>query len=102
LSSEVPMPSDDPQFRRPQIEIVFSLGGGELHVPHDRFPDEWDGPEGITYWYLGAPNYAEDLRGAERTTCPACTGHQDHDDGECPECDGAGTVTMEMRTAIQD
>jgi hypothetical protein len=99
---EVPVSDPYPQIRRSQIEIVFALGGGELHVPHDQFPDPWVGL--IEFWYLGAPNYAEELKGAKRITCPACggTGEHDHDDGDCAGCDGAGTVTMEMRTAIQD
>jgi hypothetical protein len=94
------MPSDDPQIHRSQVECVFGLGGGELHVTHGRFPDPWDGQ--IEFWYLGPPDYAEDLKGAERINCPACDGHHDHDDGECPECDGTGHLDLEIRTAILD
>lgn len=44
---------------RERIACVFGLGGGELHEADDRFPDPegWDGPEGITYWYKGVPEY---------------------------------------------
>lgn len=44
-------------IERERIQCVFGLGGGELHEPHADFPDEWDGPEGIAYWYEGVPDY---------------------------------------------
>jgi hypothetical protein len=28
-------------IERKQIACVFGLGGGELHEPDERFPDEW-------------------------------------------------------------
>ena len=42
-----------------RIQCVFGLGGGELHVADERFPDSegWDGPEGIACWYEGVPDY---------------------------------------------
>lgn len=45
------------EVERIQVECVFGLGGGELHIPHPRFPDEWDGS--IRYWYEGPPEYYE-------------------------------------------
>lgn len=47
-------------IERAQIACVFGLGGGELHEPDERFPDEWDGL--IAYWYEGVPDYATELR----------------------------------------
>lgn len=44
-------------IERERIACVFGLGGGELHIPDERFPDEWDGPSEIAYWYEGAPEY---------------------------------------------
>lgn len=46
---------DEKAIERAQIECVFSLGGGELHVPHPEFQDEWDGI--FAYWYDGYPEY---------------------------------------------
>lgn len=51
------MGTPEHDLERERIACVFGLGGGELHEADDRFPDEWDGPEGIAYWYEGAPEY---------------------------------------------
>ena len=56
------MPLKDIDIERERVACVFGLGGGELHVADDRFPDEWDGPGGIAYWYEGVPEYASELR----------------------------------------
>ena len=45
----------DIDIEREQVACVFGLGGGELHVADDRFPDEWDGL--LAYWYDGVPEY---------------------------------------------
>ena len=47
---------------RERIACVFGLGGGELHVADERFTDEWDGANGIAYWYEGVPDYATELK----------------------------------------
>ena len=49
----------DIDLEREQIQCVFGLGGGELHVADERFPDEagWDSPDGIAYWHEGVPEY---------------------------------------------
>ncbi len=90
----------DIDLERERIACVFALGGGELHVAHPDFPDEWDGPDGIAYWYDGVPEYASELRDAEQVECPDCQGHGARDD--CPACEGRGYRHHEVRTAIQD
>jgi len=86
---------------RERVACVFGLGGGELHVPDERFPDEWDGPGGIAYWYAGPPDYATDLKDAEFIHCPACGGSgPDLDD--CDECHGDGAEYRPVRTALLD
>ena len=42
-------------LERERVACIFLLGGGELHVPDERFPDEWDGV--IAHWYDGLPDY---------------------------------------------
>lgn len=54
------MPYKDADPERARVACVFGLGGGELHVADERFPDEWDGH--IAYWYDGVPEYAGELR----------------------------------------
>ena len=56
------MPRKDIDIERERVACVFGLGGGELHVADERFPDAWDGSEGIAYWYEGVPEYASELR----------------------------------------
>ena len=53
------MASQDIDLERERVACVFGLGGGELHVADERFPDSegWDGPSGIAYWYDGVPEY---------------------------------------------
>ena len=53
------MASQDIDLERERVACVFGLGGGEMHVADDRFPDSegWDGPSGIAYWYDGVPEY---------------------------------------------
>lgn len=40
------MTSSDIDLERERIDCVFGFGGGELHLPNNRYPDDWDGPEG--------------------------------------------------------
>ena len=40
-------------IEREAVEMVFGLGGGELHEHNENFPDEWD--ERFQYWYEGKP-----------------------------------------------
>jgi len=42
-------------IEREAVEMVFGLGGGELHEHNENFPDEWD--ERFQYWYEGKPDY---------------------------------------------
>ena len=91
----------DIDLDRERVACVFGLGGGELHEPHADFPDEWDGPDGIAYWYDGAPEYATELRDANLVECPACAGKGMDDDLEdCDRCEGRGLEDREVRTAI--
>lgn len=93
--------SPETDLERERIECVFGLGGGELHVAHPDFRDSegWDGPDGIAYWYDGVPDYATDLRGADRQPCPEC-GTDPEDEPVCATCDGSGVTYHEVRTAI--
>ena len=52
------MTMTEEQIERAQIEMVFGLGGGELHEPDSRFPDEWDGV--FAYWYNELPHYVRE------------------------------------------
>ena len=54
------MASKDIDLERERVACAFGLGGGELHVADERFPDEWDGL--VAYWYEGVPEYASELR----------------------------------------
>lgn len=45
-------------IEREQMECVFRLGGGELHIADARFPDPWE--EVFAYWYEGCPDYDEE------------------------------------------
>jgi hypothetical protein len=92
------MPRTKIDLERERIACVFGLGGGELHVAHPDFPDEWDGPDGIAYWYDGVPEYASELRDADQVECPDCNG----DDDDCPSSEGLGHRHHEVRTALQD
>lgn len=96
------MASQDIDQERARVECVFSLGGGELHVPDARFPDDWDGV--FAHWYGGPPEYATELRDAHEVTCPTCKGTKivpaDEGSAECPACEGMGHLDLEVRTAI--
>ena len=112
----------DIDLDRERIACVFGLGGGELHVPHPEFRDEWDGPKGIAHWYEGVPDYATDLADLDdaRTAILDCMfgvpepppgwkvvasfassgeaecwcgeGGGDDDREECPLCEGDGII----------
>jgi len=94
------------QLERQQIECVFCLGGGELHEPDAKFPDEWDGI--IAYWYEGAPEYAEEFKDCDYVACKACdgTGWTDpnkdsmEEEDVCTACDGYSGHNYAVRTAI--
>ncbi len=109
------MGTPEHDLERERIACVFGLGGSELHEADDRFPDSegWDGPEGIAYWYEGAPEYVSpsdlgldlDSCGEVRTAIVCCTfGHPSPPEGweqvatfsssgEAPcWCCGAGTA----------
>lgn len=84
---------------RERVAAVFGLDGGELHGPDPRFPDEWDGPNGVRLWYSGPPSYAEDPEKIGGVKCPACKGRRKQG-ADCPTCEDKGHVELEVRTAI--
>lgn len=93
----------DIDLDKERVACVFGLGGGELHEADERFPDEWDGPDGIAHWYDGPPEYASELKDANLVECPACEGTgMDGDLDDCEQCDGRGLEDREVRTAIID
>lgn len=83
---------------RERMACIFALGGGELHEPNPKFPDEWDGQ--IAFWYDGPPDYAEELKDADRVKCSACKGRGSMADEECLDCEGHGHRDHEVRTAL--
>lgn len=86
---------------RARVEVVFGLGGGELHVVDPAWPDEWDGK--IEWWYEGVPEYAVEMKNTGIVTCTTCEGTRvDPADGDsdCPSCEGLGHHERETRTAI--
>ena len=98
------MDSNEVDLERARVACVFCLGGGELHQPDERFPDEWDGV--FAHWFEGAPDYATDLKEINEVTCPTCKGTKidpapaDQEPAECPACEGMGHLDLEVRTVI--
>ncbi len=81
------------EIERERVECVFRLGGGKL----DR--DHWPGVS--RYWYGDVPEYAAELKDADKITCVMCGGCGPERD-DCAACDGYGHHTHEIRTACYE
>jgi hypothetical protein len=78
------------QLETERVKCVFGLGGGELHVPHPDFPDEWEPVR--AHWYEGPPDYVSESELLEHSEVQALAKKQEF---------GQSQYDFTFRTAIE-